>query len=65
MIIHRTITFERVRELAAAADCLGACVGCGMTVDNVEPDTHEQLCEECELHAVYGAEELLLQELYN
>ena len=39
----------------------GFCTACGADAEGVEPDARGYECEECGAHAVYGAEELLLE----
>ena len=42
----------------------GFCVGCGAEHDCVEPDARKYHCTDCNAHKVYGAEELLIMNLF-
>jgi hypothetical protein len=42
---------------------VGYCIKCGAEKYDCEPDAREYACDECEEHAVYGAEELLVMGL--
>jgi len=43
----------------------GFCLNCGAESDTVEPDAARYECEACNNLKVYGAEELLLMNLYH
>ena len=43
----------------------GFCLNCGAESDTVEPDARRYNCEACDNLKVYGAEELLLMNLYH
>jgi len=60
MMLHSSITAERVEELIQEADNGGLCIECGAERSNCEPDAERYLCENCGQRAVYGAEQLLL-----
>jgi hypothetical protein len=62
--IHESVTAERVMQ-AIAEDCmLGICTACGEDFgDSLEPDAREVTCDSCGKPSVYGAEELLIQQL--
>ncbi len=57
--LHSSLTAERVLDLVAQDDMLGACIICGEEADHVEPDARRYHCECCGERAVFGAEELL------
>ena len=61
MDIHRSITPKRLLDAVELDAYLGFCVACGEEHDNCEPDASAYECYECGEHAVYGAEELLVQ----
>ena len=43
----------------------GFCLACGAENEGVEPDALKYTCTSCEAPKVYGAEELLLMNLYH
>ena len=43
----------------------GCCISCGETAEQVEPDAEKYRCDNCGENAVYGAEELLINELFH
>ena len=64
MILHRSITWERV-ELAiqdSITDCAnpGFCLACGDDADGCEPDARNYKCMACGQLEVFGAEEVAL-----
>lgn len=42
----------------------GFCLACGETQDCIEPDAGKYQCHSCNAHKVYGAETLVLMNLY-
>jgi hypothetical protein len=42
----------------------GFCLSCGEWTEGVEPDARNYECESCGARRVFGAEELLLRNLY-
>lgn len=64
MILHKTITYERILVALGTNKYLGFCVKCGATNDCVKPVAREYVCDSCGGYAVYGAQELLLSGLY-
>lgn len=42
----------------------GFCLACGNTQDGVEPDARKYECDSCGAPKVYGAEELILMNLF-
>lgn len=42
----------------------GFCLSCGETTDGIEPDAGKCQCDNCGAHKVYGAEQLILMNLY-
>lgn len=63
--IHKTITADRVMEAVELDDNIGFCLACGADAYSVEPDACNYECEECGEKQVFGAEECLVQQLYN
>ena len=65
MKIHKSITDDRVlaavRRRMTTLDNPGFCIACGEDAEGVEPDACGYECEHCGKHAVYGADELLMQ----
>jgi hypothetical protein len=53
-----TFTLEQLQE--AMEDQSGFCIVCGEYRDCCEPDARNYPCDNCGLHKVYGAEELVL-----
>ena len=43
----------------------GFCLACGAENEGIEPDASKYTCTSCEAPKVYGAEELLLMNLYH
>ena len=62
--VHESVTFERVRTAQSNGN-IGFCIGCGNEQDGVEPDARSDRCESCGLNEVYGAEELMLEEMFH
>jgi hypothetical protein len=60
MLIHKSITEDRIMEAVEEDDNLGFCVYCGEDASGVEPDAERYECECCGQCGVYGAEQLLL-----
>lgn len=54
------ITLDQIIAAVQSDDCLGFCTACGAEAFGVEPDARGYECEECGVHKVYGAEELLI-----
>jgi hypothetical protein len=50
--------------LAATETSEGFCLACGAEHGCVEPDARKYHCTDCGAHKVYGAEELMLMNLY-
>jgi hypothetical protein len=44
---------------------IGFCLGCGAIANCVEPDARKYACQSCGALKVYGAEELVLMNLYH
>jgi predicted RNA-binding Zn-ribbon protein involved in translation (DUF1610 family) len=65
MKMHPSITERMVmaacERYRMTLDNPGICVSCGNEQGGVEPDARRYECEACGDHAVYGAEELLLE----
>jgi hypothetical protein len=56
-------SFDQLMELSDGSG--GFCVACGAEHDCVEPDARRYHCTCCNEHKVYGAEELILMNLYH
>lgn len=50
--------------LGATEDNEGFCLACGSEGQSAEPDARKYKCESCGENKVYGAEELMLMNLY-
>ena len=64
MTVHKNVTVDRIMEMAREDESEGFCIECGEEASNVEPDARRYRCESCGKKAVYGAEQLMLEELY-
>lgn len=56
---------EDVMVASDSDDYLGFCIHCGSLAEGVEPDAVKYECEVCGEHQVYGADEILIQQLYS
>ena len=56
--------FEWVEDAMHSDDSLGWCIACGSEAYGVEPDAERYCCEECGEHAVFGAGDMVLCELF-
>ena len=65
MTVHESVTLDRVLEMVEEDESEGFCIECGEEACNVEPDAHGYRCESCHKKAVYGAEQLMLEQLYH
>ena len=63
--VHPSITPDRLLEAIDTLDYVGFCLSCGAEASGVEPDATRYTCEACGEAQVYGAEELLLSNLFN
>ena len=63
--VHADVTFARLEEAIQATEYIGFCIHCGTETDGVEPDAERYPCEECGTNKVYGAEQLVLLELFH
>lgn len=63
--VHPDITFERLERAILSSDELGFCINCGSETDGVEPDAEQYRCSECSTNGVYGADQLILLELFH
>jgi hypothetical protein len=63
MMMHKSITEERVREAVeremTTLDNPGFCIACGEEASECEPDARRYECEYCGERRVYGAAKLL------
>lgn len=61
--VHPSISPERIADAIQESHTTlanpGFCIACGADADGCEPDARGYACDECDAHAVYGAEELL------
>lgn len=56
---------ERIEFEAALADDLGWCIKCeDFTTEGVEPDAREYRCSQCRTNGVFGAEEAMMQDMF-
>lgn len=59
------LTEDQIRDGVERGLCSldnpGFCLACGAEADGCEPDARNYECECCGEHAVFGAEELMLQ----
>ena len=69
MRVHRSITLDRVLELANQRefnlDNPGICLACGEEAYGCEPDACKYMCESCGKHEVYGVEEIAMMGAYH
>ena len=56
--------FEWVEDAMHSDDSLGWCLACGSEAFGVEPDAERYSCEACGEHAVFGAGNLVVCELF-
>ena len=54
---------DEVIDAVQNDDSQGFCLACGFQQDGCEPDAREYICENCGAAKVYGAEEILIQNL--
>ena len=54
------ISQARIVRAIESGEMVGFCKACGATAHNVEPDARGYRCESCNMHEVYGAEEMLI-----
>lgn len=57
------IDIDRIIEAVQRDDCIGFCKACGNEQNGCEPDARNYECEVCGEHQVFGAEELLIEEV--
>ena len=57
-------SLDQILEAVEADEPIGFCTRCGAEAYNVEPDARKYPCQSCGAASVYGAEELLLTEVY-
>lgn len=63
--VHADVTFERLEDAILNENETGFCIHCGAETDGVEPDAERYACHECSANKVYGAEQLILLELFH
>ena len=59
----KTFEFEVIESAIGSDESIGFCVTCGSENDCCEPDARKYKCENCGVHTVYGAEEILIMGL--
>ena len=64
-VVHPDVTFSRLEEAILAGENTGYCIDCGAETDGVEPDAERYPCHECGATTVYGADQLILLELFH
>lgn len=57
-------TIEEIINLAQEDSTDGICIYCGSIQGGVEPDAEKYKCEGCGALGVYGAEQIILLELF-
>lgn len=58
-------TLEAIQEVIEEDSHLGWCINCGdWTHDTCEPDAHKYTCPVCECQSCYGAEELIIMDMF-
>ena len=62
--VHESVSYERVTALLDENPSAGCCIACGRRAAAVKPEAVEHACDHCGELAVYGAEELLIRELF-
>lgn len=66
--VHASVTYDRVwdacRRRDVSLDDPGFCLECGLEHYGMEPDARECECESCGERRVFGAEEILLMQMY-
>ena len=62
--VHENVVLKRIEEILAEDTSDGFCVECGEEAAGIEPDAADEECAYCGKRAVYGAEQLLLEGLY-
>ena len=63
--VHADVTFSRLEKAILASEEMGFCIACGAERDGVEPDAEKYRCDECGTSSVYGADQLILLELFH
>jgi Zn finger protein HypA/HybF involved in hydrogenase expression len=56
-----TVTMSDIEYMQQ--EYMGMCVSCGEWHESLEPDARECHCESCGKDTVYGAEEMVIQQL--
>ena len=51
---------DELLEACESDEYIGFCIKCGSDRESCEPDARKYECYNCGMHAVYGAEELLI-----
>ena len=59
MMLHKSITSERIMATIQNDRNIGICAACGEEQGGVEPDANNYTCEACGEQEVFGAEDLL------
>ena len=62
--VHPDLTFDEVFSAATDDEFSGFCTACGAQTDGIEPDARQCACDECGANRVYGAEQLIIENLF-
>ena len=57
-------SLKQLEKYMQSDECRGFCLACGKSQSGVEPDARKYVCENCNQPKVYGAEELVLMNLF-
>jgi len=57
-------SYKQLERIIESDNTTGFCLACGEENDGVEPDAGKYTCETCHMPKVYGAEQLILMNLY-
>ena len=63
--VHPDLTFERVLSAATEHEFAGFCTACGAETGGIEPDARQYRCDECGAERVYGAEQMVIENLFH
>ena len=58
-------SFKQLEKIIESDNATGFCLACGVENDGVEPDARKYTCESCHAPKVYGAEQLVLMNLFH
>lgn len=63
MQLPKNLTLDEVIQAVEDDENQGFCMACGETTYGIEPDAREYECESCGAFKVYGAAEILLENI--